>query len=261
MITKTLTQRAMNVIDQYIHFKFGSAVTNISYFNNKRKRARGALRIDIGKGSPKEIYDEILDITSKKRLDTNRIDDIGLKTLLVDNDIGIDCSGFVYYVLNAESIERGEGPLDKHLHFVQCHGLIGKIRCVLRPVENCGVATFAHEHNSHTVNIVDTQPGDIITMLGISENSSSFDHDHILVIHQIEYQNSIPMTIHYSHAISYPMDGTTGGGVKQGKIDIVDANKSILEGLWTENNMTGNNNPLFIHAQNSSTKIMRLKWF
>jgi len=47
--------------------------------------------------------------------------------MLADANIGIDCSGFAYYVLNAESAETDKGPLDKYLSFVNCKGLLGKI--------------------------------------------------------------------------------------------------------------------------------------
>ena len=256
MNTKTLTQRALNVIDQYLHFKIGNAVCSIPYFNNKTTRTRGGLRVAIGKGSPKEIFEEVQDIVIKNHISINALTNDSLKRLLADNNIGIDCSAFVYYVLNAESEERKKGHLDKHLSFTNCHGILGRIRCSLRPIENCNVATFANDKNSRSIPIKEIEPGDIITM-----KSEENNRDHILVIHQIEYQNFIPATIHYSHAIAYPEDSPYGSGIYQGEIQIISPDKYITEQRWIEDNSEGNSNRLFIRAQKSKTEVRRLKWF
>ncbi|MFA6295359.1 MAG: hypothetical protein WC666_02970 [Candidatus Paceibacterota bacterium] len=275
MNTKFISDRALSVIDQYLNFKVGNATCSVPYFNNKTTRARLALRTYIGKGSPKEIFEEVQDLLLKNRIDLNAITNESLKKLLVDNNIGIECSGFAYYVLNAESEERSKGALDKHLSFINCHGLFGKIVCSLRPTENCDVSTLAHNKNSFPISIKDTQVGDIITMIGNSNNengstndstkplqeSSQSSRNHILIIHRIEYQNFVPCVIHYSHAVSYPMDGIYGNGIRQGRIDIVFPDKPITEALWSEDNKTGENNPLFVRAQKTKVEIRRLRWF
>jgi hypothetical protein len=258
MNTKTLSNRALSVIDQYQHFKFGNAVCSIPYFNNKTVRARAALRPHIGKGSPEEIHEEVQAVLLKNHIDGASLADESLKKLLADADLGIDCSAFAYYVLNAENEERGKGSLDKHISFVNCTGVVGKLRCALRPIENCDVATLVHDKNSHVVLLKDIQPGDIITLTG---GSAGFERDHILVIHQVEYQNFAPFRIHYSHAVAYPEDGLYGSGIKQGEIDILDPERSILEARWTESGKEGLSNFIFLRTQKSTTEIRRLNWF
>lgn len=258
MNTKTLSNRALSVIDQYFHFTVGSAVCSVPYFNNKTTRARAALRSAIGKGSPQEIFEEIKNIMLKDHVDQSAITDELLKKTLTDNNIGIDCSAFAYYVLNAESQESKKGSLDKRMHFVNCTGLIGKVRCALRPIENCDVATFAHEKNSKAIGTKEAQPGDIIAMIGGPDNS---DRDHILVIHQIEYQNFAPAKMHYAHAVAYPEDGIYGSGIKQGIIEILDPEKPITEQVWTEGGATGTMNRIYVRAQKSLTSLRRLNIF
>lgn len=228
------------------------------YFNNKTKRSRGALRVYVGKGSPKELFEEIQSVLVKAHIDTSTVSNETIKKLLTDENIGIDCSGFAYYVLNSQNEEIGKGKIDKHLSFINCHGLIGKMRCALRPIENCDVATFAHDSNSRLVTLKDVTPGDMITMLNDSQEN---ERDHILVIHQVEYQNFIPYQIHYSHAVAYPEDGIYGTGIKQGTIEILDLNKPLTDQLWTENGMTAEANRIFTRAQKSKTEIRRLKWW
>jgi len=258
MNTKTLSNRALSVIDQYLHFKFGSAVCSVPYFNNKTVKARAALRPLIGKGSPEEIHEEVQAVLVKERMQGASLADESLKKLLVDANLGVDCSAFAYYVLNSENQELGKGSLDKHVSFVNCTGVVGKLRCALRPIENCDVATLAHDKNSRAMPVKEINPGDFISLTGGPEG---FERDHILVIHQVEYQNFIPTKIHYSHAVAYPEDGLYGSGIKQGEIEVLDPNKTILEARWIENGKENSFNPIFIRAQRSRTEIRRLNWF
>ena len=208
-------------------------------------------------------------IITKNHIQPAQISDEGLKELLTDQNIGIDCSGFAYYVLNAESEEAGKGSLDKHLSFVNCTGIVGKIRCSLRPIENCDVSTLADNKNSRIIPNAEIKPGDMVMMVGSSITSSDAidtttatdpERDHILVIHQIDYQNFTPFKLYYSHAVAYPEDGVYGTGIKQGTIEIVDVNKPITEALWTEDSKTGTNNRIYNRAQKSNTQVRRLKW-
>ena len=258
MNTKTLSPRASSVIDQYLHFKVGNAVCSVPYFNNKTVKARAALRAVIGKGSPKDIHDEVQAIIVKQHISADLLTDISLKKLLVDSGMGLDCSAFAYYVLNAENEERGLGKLEKHLSFVNCHGLVGKIRCSLRPVENCDVATLSDDRNSRTVDLKDAQPGDVITMVGDSEES---ERDHILVIHQVEYQNFAAVKIHYSHTVAYPEDGMYGSGVKQGEIELVGPTKPLIDQIWKEDGSQEGATRIFNRAKISKTELRRLQTF
>ena len=274
MNTKTLSPRALSVIDQYLHFKLGSAVCSVPYFNNRTARLKVALRAMVGKGSPREIYDEIHAVTLKSHIATDSLADESLKKMLTDNDFGIDCSGFAYYVLNTESEETKKVGLDKKLSFVNCHGFLGKMRCSLRPVENCDVSTLANDKNSRIIPLNEVQPGDMITMTGsafaearadqsanaANAEKTKIDPDHILLIHQVEYQNFVPYQIHYSHAVAYPEDGVYGTGIKQGMIEVTDVNRPITVAKWIEDGKESESNRLFQRAQKSKTEVRRLNW-
>ena len=258
MNTKTLSDRSISVIDQYMHFTIGTAVCSVPYFNNKTKRTRAALRVFGGKGSPKDISEEVMALAIKSHVPLSAFTDASLKKLLSDNNVGIDCSGFAYYVLNAESQKLGKGSLDKHIAFVNCKGLISKIRCSFRPVENCDVATLADDKNSAAIELKDIQPGDMIIMTSGPEGD---ERDHLLILHQIEYQNFIPTEAHYSHAVAYPEDGKYGTGIRQGMIKIESIGKPLAEARWIENNLAGNLNRIYARALKSKTEIRRLNWF
>ncbi|MDE1975237.1 MAG: hypothetical protein KGI49_01865 [Patescibacteria group bacterium] len=258
MNTKLLSPRALSVIDQYLHFKVGRAVCSVPYFNNKTARVRNALAVNVGKGSPKEIFDEVQTILTKNHVDQMTIADDSLKKMLVDHNIGIDCSAFAFYTLNAESEEQGKGTLERHIKPIKSNGLISRMFFALNPVKNIGVSTFVNDKNSKIISLSETKPGDIITML-----STVNDHErnHILVVHQVEYQNFNATKIHYSHAVAYPEDGLYGTGIKQGAIDVADATKSLTEQVWRENGTVEGAARIFGRAKSSKTELRRLKAF
>jgi len=257
MTTHTLTKSAQDTIDQYLHFKVGSAICSIPYFNNKVTKARAALRSLAGKGSPKEILEEVQSIMVKNHVDTNTLTSESLKKVLTDSNIGIDCSAFAYYILNSESLEIIKTSLKKQIFFPNANSLIGKIKCSLRPVENCDVSTFAHNKNSRVVPLEEIKPGDIITMVGGLDGN---DRNHVLVIYQVDYNadtnNNLkytPIKIYYTHSVAYPEDGIYGTGIKKGLIEITNLNKNITEQIWTENS-------LLLRARKSQTELRRLNF-
>jgi hypothetical protein len=283
MNTKIISEKALNVIDQYAHFRIGNLGGGadtipscpIPYFNNNHKVVRAGLRATIGKGSPRDIFEEVeIELAKNGELRNSlpagavkdgsfipgAVTDETLKHFLVDHNIGIDCSGFAYYVLSAESQARGKNSIDRHLHFPFCTGFLGKIRSKMRPAENADVATFAHDKNSNVIPLNEIAPGDIITMLN-TMNKADKIRDHILVVHHVEYQNFVPTVIYYSHSIAWPSDGQYGHGVRQGKIEILNVNKSLTEQKWIEADKTAQENYTFVGAQKALTEIRRLRWF
>jgi len=269
MNTKTLSARAMSVIDQYLHFTVGNATCSVPYFNNKTANLRNALRVKIGKGNPKEIQDEVLSLIVKNHIPVELLTSESLKKILVENNIGVDCSALTYYILNAENEDSGKGSLNKRLSFVNRRGFFGKIRAKMRPVENCDVATFADEKNSQLVFLREVQPGDLIIMTGgtsSSTNSVDVTRDHILVVHRVDYHNSVPVVLYYTHTVAYPEDGLYGTGIRQGKIELMIGEKSdgtnfnnnILNAIWSEGQNEQEPVRIFNRVKTSKTTLRRL---
>jgi len=257
MDTQTLSPDALSVIDHYLHFHVGPAVCSIPYFNNKTVRARGALGISVGKGSPKEITDEVNMLIFKHHIDSNALTDDSLKKFLVDRNIGIDCSGFAYHILNAEIRARNKDGLKKRIVFTRARGLVGRIMAKMSPVKNTDVATLADNENSRIIAIGEVMPGDMIIMI---QETTDDERNHILVVHEVERVDSKPTVIHYSHAIAYPEDGLYGSGMKQGTIEIADPTGSLFQQLWKEGGMIESASNIFTRARGSRTELRRLKW-
>lgn len=261
MDTKTISQSALSVIDQYLHFKMGSAVCSVPYFNNKTAKNKVALRAYKGKGSPREILEESETLLVRERINSSSITDIELKKILVSHNLGIECSGFAYHVLNAECESRGLGRLKKYISFKNKSGSWRRIICRMRPVENCDVLTFADDINSMVVATEDVLPGDIIIMKN-QQNSeqNSGDRNHILLIHEVSrILVSNTLKISYTHSAAYPEDGLYSTGVRQGYIEITQRNKPLSAARWVENNLEGFDNRLYLRAQKSLTEVRRLR--
>jgi hypothetical protein len=284
MNTKLLSKPALDTIDQYLHFKVGTAECAVPYFNNRHKRQRAGLRAVVGKGSPKEIFDEVEILGMKEKIKAETWTDDSLKKFMCDADIGIDCSGLDYYILSSENKTRSNGSLDRHLTFPN-RSFFRRLAAKFRPVENADVLTFANKKNSILVDLKDIQPGDFITIVSNKENAAAsrrnpffserseekndyrrekaaeIERNHIVVIHQVDYQNFVPTTIHYTHSIAWPDDGQYGHGVRQGMIEIIEPTKGIIDQKWTEKGKTGPENPTYLRAKISKTEVRRLKWW
>jgi hypothetical protein len=219
MNTKTLSTHAFSVIDQYMNFTVGTAVTGVPYFNNKTVGARAALRATIGKGSTKDIFEETDIILKRKHIEAGTLTSETLKKLFVDNNIGIDCSGFAYHVLKKTNYS-----------FPYAGGFFRRQIAKFNPVKNINVKTFAHASNSTPIPLRNVEPGDIITMVGNGDAS----RNHIVIIDQIEYQNDIPSVIHYVHSMAWPSDGQYGHGFHSGKIEIINIEKPLTDQIWSE---------------------------
>lgn len=228
---------------------------NVPYFNNKTTGRRGALRVHTGKGDPIEIENEIFEISHRKKIDYKSLGGVEIKKLLVENNIGIECSGFAYHVLNEKFKIKDKGEMKSQIKFPYVKGVIGKIRTMIRPVENIDVKTFAHDENSSVVELDHARVGDIITM---TKGAGAGVRDHILIINQIELEDNLPKTLYYVHAVAWPTDGEYGTGIHKGKIEITNLKKSILEQDWEELEKTGEENYTFARAKKSVTELRRL---
>ncbi len=266
MDTKTLSPAALAVIDGYLHFSVGNATASVPYFNNKTVRARASLRARIGKGSVDDIREELESALIRQHIRRDSLTSESLAKLLADSGLGLDCSAFAYYILDAESRSRGLGHINKRITFTNRRSPLGKMFSYLRPVENCDVKALASDLNSRIVPLSDVQPGDMITMLGNGEaaaNATNKERDHILVVSAVARgggDSGARTRISYAHAIAYPEDGLYRTGVKQGEIEAVSSTGALVDQVWRESGSLESARAIFERARASKTELRRLKW-
>lgn len=229
MPQKTLLQPTLDLVNQYLYLKFNGKTVRTPYFNNKRTRVRGALRVLVGKGSIIEIKEELKILSLREKVDLRNFSEEEITKFIINNNIGIDCSGLAYYILDTELKARGKKPLKKYLKFPHVTNPLRKLLIKLRPAENCDVKTLADNRNSIEINLKDIQPGDIIILLNAGLRH---DYNHVMIITKIEHP-----TINYVHSFQYSEDGKYNHGVREEQIEIIDPNLPILKQHWKEEKM------------------------
>lgn len=234
MSENSLSPQAIEIIQNYLILPFSGHNINCPYFNNRRLKLRGGLRAIIGKGSPKDIVEEATIISLRDKTDLTKLSDEELKKFLVNNHLGIDCSGLAYHILDSEMQAKGLKSLQHILRRPWFKNPLRKILVKLRPIENTGVGTFNHEANSFEIQLKDIQPGDMIIILNAGAKQ---DYNHILLVHKITTNNDQIAVIEYTHSFQYSSDGLYNHGVRQESITITDPNKNILEQNWSEPQM------------------------
>ncbi|MFH0857599.1 MAG: hypothetical protein V1848_02520 [Candidatus Magasanikbacteria bacterium] len=251
-----LTQSAQKMIDHYKNLHIGNSILRTPYFINKGNKVRGGLRVAIGKGSPEDIEDEAKIISMKNKIDVNTLTQEQTLDFLIDQNLGIDCSGFVYHVLNEEMKEKKNTSLHTCLTY-KTKNPLRKLLTKLRPAENTSVQVLADEKNTEEIQIKNVQPGDMIILMGTGEQH---ELNHILLVTDVEKENETIKTIHYTHSLKWKQDKKNQHGVRDGKIHITDINKPITEQQWNEQEKIGEENETLWRAKTAQKiKIGRIQ--
>lgn len=249
MQNSQLTKQAQEVLNGFLNLSLEGHHIACPYFNNKKHGVRGALRVTIGKGSAEEIVQEAHLTALKKRVDLSELNPEDMKKFLVDNHLGIDCSGFVYYVLDAERQATNETRLTTALKRKRTLNPLRAIIRRLRHVENTNVALLADKRNSTSVAIKDVAAGDIIVML---KTGNDHARDHVLLVDEVSGN-----VIHYTHALQWSKDGAYNHGVRQGTITVENEHAPLPAQKWEESGVNGKENETFARAQRAETLDIR----
>jgi len=251
-----LTQSAQKMIERYKHLKIGALTVRTPYFINKGNKVRGGLRVAIGKGSPEDIEDEAKIISMKNKIDLQTLSQEHITDFLINENLGIDCSGFVYHVLNEETKEKYNKQLHTYLKYKSKNPL-RKLLTKLRPAENTSVQVLADDDNTKAIQLKDIEAGDLIFLLGTGEQH---ELNHILLVTDEKKENGKIQTIHYTHSLKWKQDKKNQHGVRDGKIQIKDINKPITEQTWIEQEKTGEENETLWRAKTAQKiKIGRIQ--
>lgn len=224
-MNNSLSPKTLQIIHHYESLQFGDKQISTPYFNNRRQKMRGGLRVLVGKGTPEEIVEEATIFSLREHIDLENLSADDLKKYLVDHNLGVDCSGFVYHVLNEEIQYRYGKALKSFIKFKN-NSLFRRLLIKFRTAENINVKIFADEENSVLIALNDVMPGDIITIIGSNKVGNP---DHILLIKSVDKNN-----LTYIHAFKAPSDGKYNHGIKHGEIKIIDFTKSIQEQDWRD---------------------------
>ncbi|MBX4209109.1 hypothetical protein KW799_00195 [Candidatus Parcubacteria bacterium] len=251
--SEKLEGKARAMIDLYLALPIG-AKPSCPYFNNRRRKSKSQLRVLRGKGSPQEIAEEATIDAMHERVDVKALSTDKLKEFLAARDLGVDCSGFAYHVLNSLSQEKRGRSIQSFVRSNRA-GFVGRLIARLRPAENMGASTFANERNSVAVAASEARPGDIVTFIGTGKDGA---YNHIVVITGIERSGG-DTRISYAHSYAWPSDGVADHGVREG--DMLVHGDDLLGGTWKEKGATGSDNYTYMSARNAKqVSVRRLKF-
>lgn len=231
----SINKEILDFIKDYTDMNICGVIMNCPYWMNKLKagqiRIRGFLE---GKGGACQIQNELI-----KRLSSIRdksgvtLTRIYLQKFAKRERIGIDCSGFVYRVLEKLVRLKYKGCQVSRLSAV----FSGGVR------KTNARRLTAPEYSIPIDRISDFQLGDMIRMR---------NGRHIAVILQVENSRII-----YAHS----SNGTKIQGVHLGTIKIAKADKSLQEQKWLEETKKGENFGNRYFSEENGDGIFRLKIF
>jgi hypothetical protein len=253
MLTNSqLSASAEKVINHYLNLPFSDKHgIRCPYFNNAKLGQRGQLKALIGKGTPTEIVEEakILSVQYKQNIANPEITADDIRKFLIEHNLGVDCSGFITNVMQAELADRGVNLVTQIFITPKIHifrWLISK----LRPVEQISVQVLANEKNTKAINnLADIKAGDMIMILKTGPKKT---RDHILLVTRIDTDK-----ISYAHARAWSSEGRYGHGVSVGTITIINPAKVLLDQLWEEKGMKNENNETFLEAKQAAIVVIK----
>ncbi len=231
MIKYSLPQSALDVIDAYWQLKAAeNRFVRCPYFRNPRSgRERWGLTAYSGKGSPREIEEELRVIEKLEDADFSKMQESKIRDIMKKRKLGIECSGFIARVLDAWARELYKKPIYALIGFNK-RGL-GWMYGKLRPYTHIDVETLVCPRNAREIKDArDIRPGDVMRF-----NTTI---DHAILVTAVERDlEMVVKKIHYAQSVLEE----NREGVKKGVIEITSpAVSGLREQRWREEPETGN---------------------
>ncbi len=257
----TLPEEAQKIILHYTKLKLGGKEVSVPYYINKPdpvpprpgeyyKPKKSLNRALLSKGAPSEIENIVKKFALKTgfSLEKNSIENI--QEFMYSQGIGIDCSGFIVWVLNEVTKLKFNKNLWTCINIPSANPLKWLI-IKLRPVENISVITLRNNAKKIT-NFNDVHPGDII----VTRPKRKFNH--ILLITEVGFKNDKLVYMDYIQATAWYSEHS---GIINGTIIIKNSEKHLLKQDWFEENVKHNFTYEGVEDDPEFAKLMRLECF
>ena len=193
----------------FTHLPLGDKKIRCPYWKNKiEKKVFGPCG---GKGSPLQIIEATREEAQNIKINLDHLSKSEILELMQNKKIGIDCSGFVYQMLDVLDKEKGgEGIVKKVI------GLGGQ------GITKTNVQCLTDNINSLPVlKIKDIKIGDLLRL----KNGK-----HLAIIIRIKKKGKRIVELTYAHS----SNATQISGVHTAKIKIKNSNGSIKKQIWPE---------------------------
>ncbi len=194
---------------QYTHLPIGEKEIRCPYWRNRL--TLGITGPFGGKGRPEQIIEATRLAAKKAAVNLNQMSGEEILAFMKRKKIGVDCSGFVFWLLDSLDKEKGgPGLAEKFPHFP------GTL-----PQRQASAEKLTGESLSTPIKVDQVRVGDMIRLDG---------GKHIAIVIKIEKELGKVKEIEYVHS----SERTTIAGVHSGKIKVIDSQKKLEEQEWEE---------------------------
>jgi len=230
---------------EYIDFEIAGKQVKIPYVLAKGRRLH--FWDSSGKGTYKQIRVETIKRAKDKGVVLNLIPGLDINRFMRREGIGIECSGFVYHLLDAFMKEKKGSSLVKCL--LRYSGFLGKLeRVLLRPYRVRRISAQDLTSDINTVRIEKVSEIRAADLIRLSPLKWSGKHVAIIV-------EVTPKCIVYAHSSK----DTKKQGPHFGKIEVTVEDAGLEEQQWFEETKYGNNYGESCFKIENGDSVRRLK--
>lgn len=235
----TLPKESQEVLEHYFNLKLGGKKVrspyyiNETYDENYKKVYQSSKELDrfkkkntkkrslIGKGYPYEIEKTVEDFAEKYHFDLKKADTGEVREFMQEHGIGIDCSGFVVWILNGLFKQKYQKPIWDFIDF-KTNNLFRRTIFKLRPVENISVRILIQ--NSKLIdNILKIKVGDLVI---------AWKNQHVLLVNRVGYNSKgYPASFEYINSTWWYGDQN---GVRKGTVLITNPKGYLTDQKWDD---------------------------
>lgn len=235
-----ITSKALqDLFYQYTHLPLGGKEIVCPYWMNKLDRkiyGPGG-----GKGRPEEIV-RFTEIEAKRQnVDLKQLSEGEISGFMKTNRIGVDCSGFAFWVLDALDVEKGGNGIDDDIPGSKGNKV--KANANVKMLTDDSICKFIDETGK-------IRPGDMLRFRG---------GKHMAIVISLVFDSSEKIReIIYAHSSSEAYGKTTG--VHQSKILVVNQKLGLRQQKWLEQTCSGSSYSQYIWPEKGDGIKRLLIW-
>jgi len=219
---------------KYTHLTLGGKKIRCPYWVNKIKK--GLVGPLGGKGTPEQIVDVAEYQANKDGFDFQAASEEEIINFLLKKKIGVDCSGFAFWMLNALDLAKGGDGIANDIT-----GSKGRFISA-----RANVAMLTDEKVSIPVELKEARVGDMIQLRG---------RKHVAIITKIFKDGEEIRAIEYCHSSCL----TEINGVHSSEVKIINPQGSLKDQLWKEKTKDGENYGTVSFLEQLGDGLRRLK--
>jgi hypothetical protein len=242
----TLPESAQKIVSSYQQCTLAGKTFPVPYFMNEK--GKKGLRVSVGKGTAQEIITETIRLAKKYGFDLSSATPSTIRSFMIAKEIGIDCSGFVAWILDVLVQKKLHKRLWQVLDFSMLP-LRAQLKRHIRPIENISVRVLTNEKNSRTIpNLTMIKVGDMVRM---------FNGHHILLISEVTYNNQDKaVSFRYVNSTEYK---DRKYGIHEGSVRITKPTKYLVDQKWDSGKEKHNFIFETIKKYYEDSRVVRLK--